>query len=198
MSKNKGYGETKQNLLWENLTLPLLNISFDVLKYNYNEQHIIPEVNKEWINNQITYFENYQDEMTKESIQLITMKSMKLFNYVIDKNSDISQMSESVRELITKFGNEKITELTNNIIRYTLNSPSNDNDITIYSGIDRKYYDKIKDNESFTSNRFMSASFNKEHSNYYSYVGSRGKYAKTNNLPYTVYNITIPKRLKIV
>jgi len=53
--------------------------------------------------------------------------------------------------------------------------------------------EKIKDDDSFISNRFMSASFNKEHANYYSFVGSRGKYAKMNKLPYIVYNITIPK-----
>jgi DNA-directed RNA polymerase I, II, and III subunit RPABC2 len=197
MSEIKGYEETKQNLLWEELNLPLLNLSFDVLNYDYNK-HNIPEDNKEWVKNQKNYFENYDNEMTKEAIMLITMKSMKLFNYVIDKNADLSSMSESVQELINKFGNKKLRILTNDIIKYTLNAPLTNNNITIYSGINRKYYEKIKNDESFISSRFMSGSFNKEHANYYAFVGSRGRYAKTNNLPYTVYNITIPKNFNKV
>ena len=192
MSEIKGYEETKQNLLWEELNLPLLNLSFDVLKYDYNI-HDIPDINKEWVNKQKKYFINFSDELTKESVMLITMKSMKLFNYVIDKNADLTTMSDSIQNLIKKYGNEKLLSLTNNIINYTLNSPINTNEITIYSGINRKYYDKIKNDDYFISNRFMSATFNKEHANYYSFVGSRGRYSKTNNLPYTVYNITIPK-----
>lgn len=192
MTEFKDYKETKENLLWEELNLPLLDISFDILNYDFNK-HIIPEINENWINKQKIYFENYDDEITKEAVMLITMKSMKLFNYIIDKNADLSTISESVQELINKFGDKKIKLLTEYIINYALSSPISENDITIYAGINRKYYEKIKDDDSFISNRFMSASFNKEHANYYSFVGSRGKYAKMNKLPYIVYNITIPK-----
>ena len=192
MTEFKDYKETKDNLLWEELNLPLLDISFDILNYDFNK-HIIPEINENWINKQKKYFENYDDDLSKEAIMLITMKSMKLFNYIIDKKSDLSTISESVQELINKFGDKKIKLLTEHIIKYALSSPISENDITIYAGIDRKFYEIIKDDDSFISSRFMSATFNKEHANYYSFVGSRGKYAKMNKLPYVVYNITIPK-----
>lgn len=192
MTEFNDYKETKQNLLWEELNLPLLEISFDILNYDFNK-HVIPEINENWINKQKMYFENYDDDLSKEAIMLITMKSMKLFNYIIDKNADLSTISESVQELINKFGDNKIKLLTEHIIKYALSSPISENDITIYAGINRKYYEIIKDDDSFISNRFMSASFNKEHANYYSFVGSRGKYAKMKKLPYVVYNITIPK-----
>ena len=125
-------------------------------------------------------------------------KSMKLFNYVIDKNADLTSMTESIQELINKFSNEKLKMLTNDIVKYTLNSPTSNNDIVIYSGINRKYYEKIKDDDSFITSRFMSASFNKEHANFYGYVGTRRNFSKINKLPYIVYNITIPKNFNKV
>ena len=188
-----GVEESKSGLVWREKNLKLLNITFDFLDYEKGV-HVIKDDYNDWVLKQKEYFNNFNNEYTKEAIELITMKSMKLFNYIIDSNSVKSLMSDDVKKLINKFGNEKIQLLNNNIIKYSLNSPLSENDIVIYSGIDRLFYEKIKDYDDFITNRYMSGTFNKEHANYYSFVGSRGKYSRNNKLPYTVYNITIPKK----
>lgn len=201
---NKGVQESKINKPnieitdndWKNIYLPLLDIM--IVKYNYDEvTHKFPDFNKietlEWIKTQKQYFINYQDELTKELIMLLTMKSMKLFNYIIDENSNRGEMKLSINQLMNKLGEEQIYNYFLKISEYALHSPKNNNEMTIFSGINRKYYEKIKDLDNFTTNRLISASFNKEHANYYSFIGDRGNYSRENQKPYIVYNITIPK-----
>ena len=176
--------------LWVDKYLPNLRETIHFPKYNYNI-HIIPSDNKLWIDSQKRYYENYTNDKTKEMIQLMIMKSMKLFNNVVDTSAIQTNIQ-------SKFSKDELRYFVEEIKKYVNYTPKNNNKIIVYSGIDRVYYENIKSEESFKSKRFMSATFNKEYANHYSsLIGTeikpgRGYYSKINNKPFIVYNITIP------
>lgn len=177
--------------IWVNTYLPILKETINFPRYDYN-RHTIPSHARLWVDRQKRYYENYTDDETKEIIRLMTIKSMKLFNNIIDK-------TPGQRKIPSQFTKDKLMDFIKKINKYTADSPKNNEQIVIYSGIDREYYEKIKDDEEFTTNRFMSATFNKEYANHYaSLIGTkqkpgRGYYSRKNNKPFIVYNITIPE-----
>lgn len=175
------------------IKLDKLGFEFDRYTYDFSK-HTIPENAKDWIKKQKKYYKNYYDEKTKEIIILLTKYSMKAFNFFLDKPEKIEDRDKYLKDLLKKYDFSLLIKL---IYKYTLNSPILKNNITVYSGFNRKDYEDFVENKKiYSSKRFHSASFDEKHALSYAIIGRRGVYSKVNKKPFILFHITISPNTK--
>ena len=184
---------------WESEVI--LGVPVDHVVYSYNKNKI-PIIAKSWTDQNIRYLAEQPQEI-KDIIRLLTEKSMKGFNCIIDPPTQEQIIANrSLQKLykddgiINILGIDKMREYTQKIKEYADNSPLLTKDIEVYSGIDKSDYEKLRTSGGNVEiNRFMGTTFDKEFANRYAMLRMNqhiksGNATKDSNL--IVYKITIP------
>jgi hypothetical protein len=184
---------------WESIVI--LGVPVDRVVYSYNKNKV-PVIAKSWTDQNIRYLAEQPQEI-KDIIRLLTEKSMKGFNCIIDPPTQEQIIANrSLQKLykddgiINILGIDKMREYTQKIKEYADNSPLLTKDIEVYSGIDKSEYEKIRlSGDMVEINRFMGTTFDKEFANRYAMLRMNqhiksGNATKDSNL--IVYKITIP------
>lgn len=155
---------------------------------------MIPTNSVYWINQQIDYHNNNAGTLGHDLFILVTRYSLKPFNFFIEKKYD-----DSLSYNLSMF-NFNPNILLDTLIEYVKNSPLNQHQFTVYSGISVEDYEQnmvtIVDNQivqpaNWTSLRFRSATFDKKHALNYAIASKSGTSSKKLKKPHYLLKIIV-------
>ena len=185
-----GGGSRPHEYEWIDSTI--MGITFSKKKYDYNQNYIPPQA-KNWVKNQINFYNNSSQEI-KNLIILLTEYSMKTFNIIEDPPKNLKTLGDitTYTKMLELFSKNKMIQFNKQIKDYAIKSPTLDKNITVFSG--RANVDSLPfiNKKFITSNRFWATTFDKQHANLYSLMRNI-KDKQQRKKPFIVFNIIIPK-----